>query len=220
MARQSRSGSKWIGVDAGGEGAGDVIDQGVAHVDGGARVRAGELEGDLEDARVGLGDADHGRVDDGCAGEAAVAQVLLAVAVGVGDDHDGDAGAFQGGDRLGGARCRLAPEDLAGARTVGQSLPHGERLPGPSGDNSKLGEERALVVLAGRGAVEGADRAVVGAGYGVGVDFDADLGQRAREQVAIGEHEHAAGVEKDRAAGEAIALSQPVRVIAPAVSAS
>ena len=107
------------GGDAGGAGADDVVGERVAHVDCLDGRDAGAGECDLEDPRVGLRRADDGRVDDRHAIEPGVAQVLLPVAVGVGDDHDGEAGVLKGADGVDGARGRLAPQDDAGVLAVG-----------------------------------------------------------------------------------------------------
>jgi hypothetical protein len=58
----------------------------------------------------------------------------------------------------------------------------------------------------------------VGPGHGGGVDLDPDDGQRAGEQLAIGEHDHAAGVEEDRAAAKP--GGHRAGVVAPAASAA
>src|SRR2546426_7651100 len=58
----------WIhedGVHPGGVRAVDVGTRGVTDMDGALGGRIECLERELEDARVGFGDADHGRVEDG-----------------------------------------------------------------------------------------------------------------------------------------------------------
>lgn len=73
-------------------------------------------------------------------------------------------------------------------------------LPPPVRAQCQAGEECARIVGARggvAGAVEGADGVVVGARHGIRVDVDAGAREGAGEEMAIGQHEHAAGVEED-----------------------
>src|SRR6185436_17874246 len=79
------------GVEAGGAGAEDVDGVEVADVGRLARLETGAVERDLEDARIGLLDADLGGVDDEVqvAAETKLAQDVGDGAVGVGDHRGG-----------------------------------------------------------------------------------------------------------------------------------
>jgi hypothetical protein len=111
--------------------------------------------------------------------------------------------------------------------TVGQALPHRDRFRRPSGHNPKLGEERVRIPGAGAppggaGAVEGAHRAVVGAGHSVRVDVDPGSRQGAGQQNAARQDDDSTGVEEhgpaEDAAGRTVRRAQPARLIAPATS--
>jgi 2-O-(6-phospho-alpha-D-mannosyl)-D-glycerate hydrolase len=186
----------------------------VTDVDGGFSRDTDAFQGQAKDLGIRFGRAHHRRIDDvgdhaaragGGGANTGVPEVLASVAVGVGHHDDRETGFVEGTQSLERAGGGLAPEVGARAAAVGE---HGEGIHGVppklARDCERMAQGGQVAVPQGVGpgrAIERANGFVVRSRHSGSVDFDSGGGEGSRHEGAVGEHEHAAGVEQHRLTG-------------------